>query len=125
MVNEFVSTSKKILVYDDDPEILLLCKAILANYKFKAETLPKCDNILEDITTIEPDLILMDLWIPEIGGEEAVRRLKNDKSGKEIPVLLFSANPDIAEICAKVKADGYIEKPFSIRFFIDKINSVI
>ncbi len=116
---------KTILIYDDDEEILLLCKAILNKFGFVVETLTRCDNILNDIKSIHPHLILMDLWIPEIGGEKAIEIAKQNEATKYIPILVFSANADIKEICEKVNADGCIEKPFTVSEFIEIIKKHI
>lgn len=59
----------------------------------------------------------MDLWIPEMGGEHAVNLLKGNADTKDIPILLFSANDAIQEISDRLKADGYISKPFDIHAF--------
>ncbi len=112
---------KNIIIYDDDQEILLLCKAILSKYNFVVETLSMCENILTDIQTFNPHIILMDLWIPQIGGEKAIEIIKHNESTKQIPVLIFSANGDIKDISKKVNANGYIEKPFTISTFIETI----
>lgn len=112
---------KNILIYDDDEEILLLCKAILSKYGLGVETLSRCENILNDIKLIQPQLILMDLWIPEIGGEKAIAAIKQNEATKYIPVLIFSANADIKDISIKVNADGYVEKPFTVRTLIETI----
>jgi len=112
---------KNILIYDDDEEILFLCKAILCEFDFEVETLSRCENILNDIKSIQPHLILMDLWIPEIGGEKAIEIVKKNEATKNIPVLIFSANADIKDISKKVNADGYLEKPFSVSTFIEII----
>ena len=112
---------KNILIYDDDEEILFLCKAILGKFGFIVETLSRCENILNDIKSKQPHLILMDLWIPEDGGEKAIATLKENEATKNIPILLFSANADIKEICKKVNADGCIEKPFTVNTFIESI----
>ncbi len=112
---------KVILIYDDDEEILELCMAILSKYDYVVETLPKCENILRDIQTFNPDVILMDLWIPLIGGEKAIEIVKQNEKTKQIPILIFSANSNIREISKKVKADGYVEKPFLIQTFIETI----
>ena len=123
-MQEPTSTMKeRILIYDDDKEILLLCKTILAKYGFETESRTMCENIFDDIESTQPDLILMDLWIPGIGGEKAIIMLKGNKSTKHIPVLVFSANTDIQEISQKVKADGFVEKPFIISAFIEKIRA--
>ena len=112
---------KKILIYDDNEEILLLCKSILSKFGFMVETLSLCENILDDIKLIQPDLILMDLWIPEIGGEKAIETIKQNEATKNIQVLIFYANADIKDICKKVNADGYVEKPFTVNTFIETI----
>ncbi len=116
---------KNILIYDDDEEILLLCKAILSRYDYVVETLSKCENILTDIQTFNPHIILMDLWIPQIGGEKAIEIMKQNESTKQTPVLIFSANADIKDISKKVHADGYIEKPFTVSNFIETIQKHI
>lgn len=105
---------KCVLIYDDDQEILFLCKAILAKNNYRVETLSRCENVMSDIDLIKPGIILMDLWIPDIGGEKAITMMKENPATQHIPVILFSANADIKEICKKIKADGYIEKPFDI-----------
>ena len=112
---------KKILIYDDDEEILLLCKVILIKNGFVVETLSICKNVLDEIQAFKPDVILMDLWIPVMGGEKAIEIIKNNEATKNIPVLIFSANADIEAIFKKVNADGYIEKPFGISTFIETI----
>ena len=104
---------KCVLIYDDDQEILFLCKIILEKY-YHVETRMKCENIISDIGQIKPDIILMDLWIPVIGGEKAIALMKNDPLTQFIPVILFSANDEIDKICIKTGANGYISKPFDI-----------
>lgn len=116
---------KHVLIYDDEEEILFLCKAILSRHDFVVETFSKCENIFSEIDSFHPDLILMDLWIPEMGGEKAVEMIKQNDNTKEIPVLLFSANADIKEICNKVHANGYIEKPFNVSYFIETIKNQV
>ena len=115
---------KCVLIYDDDLEILFLCKKILEK-KYLVETLPECQNIIEDISRIKPGIILMDLWIPKIGGEKAVQKIKNDPILKLIPVFLFSANDEINIICEKTGADGFIAKPFDIIDFRKNIQKNI
>ena len=113
--------NKCILIYEDDQEILFLCKILLARDNYHVETLTRCENVIADIARIKPDLILMDLWIPEIGGEKAVYLIKQNPAISHIPVLLFSANAKINEISKKIKADGFISKPFDINIFTKTI----
>ena len=117
--------NKRVLIYDDDQEILILCKTILAKRNYLVETHTRCENILQDIEHTKPDIILMDLWIPEIGGEKAVTIMKENPETGHIPVLLFSANAEIKEISKKIRADGYIAKPFDINHLLQSIEKYI
>ena len=119
------SSDKCILIYEDDQEILFLCKQLLSKNQYRVETLSRCENVINDIENFKPNLILMDLWIPEIGGEKAISMIKENPATQHIPVLLFSANAEIKEICKKVNADGYIEKPFDINTFKETIKQNI
>ena len=120
-----INQSKCILIYEDDQEIVLLCKTILIKNHYRVESFSSCENVLSDLEKIKPDLILMDLWIPEIGGEKAIIKIKENPTSHQIPVILFSANSDIEEICKKINADGYIQKPFDIHTFLETIKQHI
>ncbi len=87
-----------ILIYDDDQQILVVCRIVLEKLNFRVETRTVCDNIIEDIHYVKPDMILMDLWIPEMGGEKAIVLMKNNKSTQHIPIIVFSVNAEIEEI---------------------------
>lgn len=115
------TADKCVLIYDDNHEILFLCKIILGKDSYRVKTRMRCENVIDDIAHIKPDLILMDLWIPESGGEKAVVLIKENPATQHVPVLLFSANDKIEEICDKINADGYIAKPFDIQTFKETI----
>ena len=117
--------NKCILIYDDDIEILFLCREILIKSNYRVETLSRCEDVVADIANMQPDIILMDLWIPEIGGEQAITIIKENSTTKHIPVIIFSANAEIADICKRIHADGYIEKPFDIAGFNEVIKKNI
>ncbi len=110
-----------ILVYDDDQDLLDLSKIILEQRNYQVETRVYCDDIIDDISLIKPDLILMDLWIPEIGGENAIKLMKNNKVTQHIPVILFSANAGIEDVFKRTNAAGFIKKPFAIPEFLEAI----
>lgn len=103
-----------VLIYDDDIEILKVCKVILESQNYRVEVVSTCENILNDIDGMKPDIILMDLWIPEIGGENAIRIMHQNPQTSHIPVILFSANDEIEKISKRIKANGFLKKPFDI-----------
>ena len=104
---------KCVLIYDDDLEILEVCKAILGS-TYRIETRINCDKVVEEVSSLRPDVILMDLWIPKIGGEKAISLLKGDEILMKIPVIIFSANDDTEKISKRINADGYLKKPFDL-----------
>ncbi len=84
-----------------------------------------CNNIIEKVNGILPDVILMDNWIPDTGGIVATQALKNDAGLKHIPVVYFSANSDIQLLAAKAGAETYIAKPFDLEDMERIIRGVI
>lgn len=112
---------KSLLIFDDDEAILALSKAILNRFDYEVGCKLTCDNVIQDIQEFKPDLILMDLWIPQIGGEKAVMLIKHHPEYKNIPIILFSANANVKEISQNLHVAGYIEKPFEIERFINII----
>jgi DNA-binding response OmpR family regulator len=116
---------KCILIYEDDPELSEICQVLLAQPDRHIEVKDRCDHIISDIEQFKPGVILMDLWIPEMGGKNATVLIKDNPDTKDIPVILFSANPEIDKISTEVNADGYITKPFDIAFFRETVEKNI
>lgn len=110
---------KCILIFDDDLEILMVCKIILEHNNYRVETRVCCDDIIKDIAEVNPDMILMDLRIPKIGGEEATRLAKSEKATKDFPIIIFSANSEIQQASERAKADGFLKKPFHVSELLD------
>ncbi len=116
--------NKCVLIFDDDTEILFLCNAVLKN-DYRVITSNRCDHVIDEVGNIKPDLILMDLWIPNIGGAKATEILKETNTTAHVPIILFSANADIKDIALSVKANGYLEKPFDIKKLKETIEQYI
>ncbi|MDB5231308.1 MAG: response regulator receiver protein [Chitinophagaceae bacterium] len=114
-----------ILIFDDDQELLDLCTVILEKKGFVVHTSENCNNIFEKISRFKPDVILMDNWIPDIGGVESTILLKSNPETKNIPVVFFSANNDVPALAAKAGADTYITKPFNISDLEDTILEMV
>lgn len=111
----------KILIFDDDPDILELCGYVLLKNGFDVHTRERCDNVINVVEEIRPDLVLMDNWIPDIGGVEATQAIKSHPKFKYIPVIYFSANNDIEALAQQAGADAFIAKPFDLTEFENTI----
>lgn len=105
---------KRILICDDDSDILSICQFILEEIGLEVHTRNNCNNILSVVEEIRPDVILMDNWIPDTGGIIATRTIKQHPIFKNIPVIYFSANTDIKLLAHDAGADSYLAKPFDI-----------
>ncbi len=112
---------KRILICDDDSDILSICTYILEEQGWEVHTRTHCNNILDVIGEVKPKVILMDNWIPETGGIKATQTIKAVDDYKNIPVIYFSANNDIKSLAEQAGADTYLAKPFDI----DELERVI
>jgi len=105
---------KKVLVYDDDIDILRLCAMILKLKGFDVLSKDNCKELITDIESYKPDVILMDNWLPDIGGVKAIQLIKSIEHLKLIPVVFFSANSQVEELAKEAGADYMLQKPFEL-----------
>jgi len=105
---------KKILIFDDDTATLEVVSIIFQEIGYEVEMAETVDHIISIVGVFLPDLILMDINIPMIGGLEATRMLKNHEIYHSIPVIFVTAKNDVATISSQASADGYLSKPFNI-----------
>ncbi|MEP6595686.1 MAG: response regulator transcription factor [Ginsengibacter sp.] len=115
---------KRILVVDDNIDILQIVKIILENYGFEVLVTPKGDEIFSKTDTFNPQLILMDVFLSSgIDGREICKTLKSNAQTKDIPVILFSAQVKLEDVFQSWGADDFISKPFEVKELIGKIKS--
>ncbi len=113
---------KKVFIFDDNSDILELCTIILEDAGYEIKTSATSNDIISQVNAYIPDLIFMDNWLPDVGGIDATRALKNDAALKHIPVIYFSANNDVKSLAEQAGADGYLSKPFDIMELEDIVN---
>ncbi len=116
---------KRILVYDDDADILEVCATILRMKGYDVLCRDNCKVILTDIEMYAPDVILMDNWLPDIGGVKAVQLIKGTSAFKHIPVIFFSANSHVEELAKEAGADFMLKKPFDLSELQQVISTAI
>lgn len=105
---------KKILIFDDEKDILEIAELMLKK-EYDVYTKASLEDPVRMVQSIDPDLILMDLYIPPIGGETAVKLLKENENTKDVKIIFFSASNDVIELANESGADGYFTKPFELR----------
>jgi CheY-like chemotaxis protein len=106
--------TKRVLILDDDIDILQICTIVLKKKGFDVQTFNNSSQVLSQVRSYQPDVILMDNWIPGPGGIEATRLLKLDPDTQHIPVIFFSANSNVTQLAHEARADYFLQKPFDI-----------
>jgi DNA-binding response OmpR family regulator len=104
----------RVMIFDDDTDLLEVCSIVLKSKNYQVMGLNKCNDIIHEVKTFSPNVILMDNWIPDVGGVKATQQLKNHPELKSVPVIFFSANDRVEELATEAGADFYLQKPFEI-----------
>ena len=113
---------KKVLVVDDDIDLLDMVSLVLTRYNMKVNPLDKCLQFYDTLSSDKPDIILMDIYLGECDGRELCQQFKklNDYTG--IPVILYSAGNVTQSSVQESLADDFMSKPFDIKQLVDRIN---
>jgi len=122
-----VKTIAKILVVDDEPDILELARLMLESQGYMVATESSGEDALRSVDADRPDLVLLDAVMPGLSGLDVCRRLKRGKETRGIPVVMFTAlGPEVDLMLAEgEKADGYILKPFTRKQLLDKVENLL
>jgi DNA-binding response OmpR family regulator len=114
----------KILSIDDEPSITKLLVLLLGSYGINVITANHGEQGVQMVRTEAPELVLLDLMMPDMSGMEVARAIR---SFSDIPILAFSAMNDTVEIANALKSgiDDYLEKPSSGETLVERINTLI
>lgn len=118
---------ESILVVEDEEDILELVRYNLMKEGYRVRGVMSGEQALDSAKAEKPDLIILDLMLPEMDGFEVCKRLKNAPSTQDIPVLILSAKGEDTDIVTglELDADDYVTKPFSPRVLIARVRSAL
>lgn len=118
---------KKILIVEDEESLLKLESILLSSKGYEVKGVADGQAALDAVETMRPDLILLDVMLPEIDGFEVCRRIKADDATKQIPVIMLTAKKSREDMARgeQVGADWYITKPFKSAMVIETIQRFI
>jgi CheY-like chemotaxis protein len=120
---------KKIMIVDDDPDQQFTIKKIMENWQYGFEFITvnngrECLGLLERNET--PDLIIMDIMMPEMSGWETYQKIKENDLWRNIPILFLTSRTDkVAKNAGSFLGDGFIEKPIDFEEFIQIIEKIL
>jgi len=116
-----IQPGKIILVIDDDQDFQTILKVTLNQSGFEVRSLFDGEIAHTLHQKPFPDIILLDIDLPHANGVEVGKKLKSNASTKDIPVIMVSANPYVDELCKEAGANDYVQKPFTLKTLIEKV----
>lgn len=119
--------SKRILVVDDELSILIPLKFLLEKHHFYVELAQSGRDALNSIVQTKPDLILLDIMLPDLDGYEIYQMIREKPEWDNIRVIYLTAKSRDVDIAKGLNlgADAYITKPFSNALLLEKIESLL
>jgi two-component system phosphate regulon response regulator PhoB len=117
---------QRVLIVDDDPDIQRLVSYNLSHSGFEVATANSGRKALDSIQRQPPDLIILDLMLPDIDGMEVCRTLRQRDSSKQIPIIMLTARGEEIDrvVGFELGADDYVSKPFSPRELVLRVKSI-
>lgn len=117
----------RILVVEDEKDILDLIAYNLEREGFRVDTALSGEEGLRKAKAEPPDLVVLDIMLPEMNGIDVCRSLRADQQTDKIPIIMLTAKNDDIDVVTglEVGADDYVTKPFSPRVLVARIRSVI
>ena len=119
--------AKNILIVDDTPDNLRLLGGMLTERGYKVRAAPSGERALATVEKELPDLILLDIMMPQMDGYEVCRRLKEDEHTRHVPVIFISALDQVFDKLTAFSVGGvdYITKPFQLEEVLARIHTHI
>ena len=120
-------SKKKILLVDDEKDMVYAVKLQLEAHRFEVLTAHDGQEGLDKARREKPDLIILDLMLPKIDGYKVCRMLKFDEKYRKIPIIIFTARIQKSDekLGFEVGADAYLTKPFEPKMLLDKIKQLL
>jgi DNA-binding response OmpR family regulator len=118
---------KKILIVEDEESLLKLESILLTSKGYEVHGVGDGQAALDAVIRIKPDLVLLDIMLPEIDGFEVCRRIKSNNDTRHIPVVMLTAKKSREDMARgeQVGADWYITKPFKSAMVIETIQRFV
>ena len=119
--------AQRILVIDDEPDLLELVRVNLRQAGFEVELAATGSEAIERLRRSPPDLILLDLMLPDLSGTEICRRIRANPDLAHVPIIMLTAKAaEIDRVVGlELGADDYVTKPFSPRELVLRVRAVL
>ncbi|MCE8014893.1 response regulator [Halomonas sp. MCCC 1A17488] len=117
----------KVLVVDDEPNIVLSLEFLMQQAGFEVETAEDGEGALAKVEQYAPDLILLDISLPDISGFDVLEQLRQDDRHSRLPIIMLTAHGREVERekGLALGADDYVTKPFSTQALVEKVKALL
>src|SRR2546428_3785981 len=119
--------AQEVLVVEDEPDIRRLITLHLERDGFRCRTASNGPEALREARAVVPDLVVLDLMLPELDGLEVCRQLRRDAATAVVPIIMLTAKSDEVDrvVGLEVGADDYVSKPFSPKELVARVRAVL
>jgi len=119
--------SRKILIADDEPNVVAAVEFLLQRNGYEVHVARNGDEALKLVEATHPDLVLLDVMMPQKSGYDVCKRIRERADWRDIKIIMLSAKGRDAEVNKGLStgADVYVTKPFSTRELMDKIKGLL
>ncbi|SDE96714.1 two-component system, NtrC family, nitrogen regulation response regulator NtrX/two-component system, sensor histidine kinase ChiS [Mucilaginibacter pineti] len=104
----------KILVCDDEQEILDITQLILEDSGHDVTAIINSNEVVSHIENQQPDILLIDLWMPGLSGDQVITQLRTNINIINLPIIVISASKDGRAVAFAAGADDFLEKPYDM-----------
>jgi len=118
---------ERVLIVDDDPDIVRLVRYNLTHSGFDVQTATTGREALDLVQKHPPDLVVLDVMLPDVDGLEVCRTLRQQSYSRRIPILMLTARGEEIDrvVGFELGADDYVSKPFSPRELVLRVKSIL
>jgi two-component system phosphate regulon response regulator PhoB len=119
--------TERVLVVDDEPDLLELVRVNLRQAGFEVDVAEAGQQALDQLRRTPPDLMLLDLMLPDVSGTEICRQVRQDPELSGLPIIMLTAKADEVDrvVGLELGADDYVTKPFSPRELVLRVRAVL
>jgi len=119
--------TKRILVLDDEPDVTELLEYKLEQENYKVEVLNDPLEFVSKVRVFEPDLMILDIMMPELNGLQLCRIARSDPAMKDIPIIFLTAKGEVEDRVKGLEtgADDYVSKPFNTKELLLRVSNIL
>lgn len=116
---------KCIYVVEDNANIRDIIEFLLVEEQYQVKAYPNVTSFWREMEEHIPDLIVLDVMLPDGNGIDICKKLKGNAKTHDIPVMIMSAHNYLSKVKGKCAAEDYINKPFDLNDFVHRVNHYV